>query len=258
MHTETFTPLPVELIDLARITIPDTYQRGQRPRIVQTIIDNFDPALAGVLFVAGPIAKGMYRCWDGGHRLVAMRELGIAAWNCQVGEANQRAEADLFDTTNTVRTKPRPWEHHKARLTAKNDVAETIDRYAREAGWTIIPDGDTPRITSATALYSIADRWSLDVLHLTLAIVTAAWGHDKDAVSMPIMRGVAAFVGKHPDVEHVELVDKIKLLGARAYWYRAKARYSEAVGGTYGGDVYRYTVDVWNEGRRGRNRLQAV
>lgn len=256
--TKTYKPLPVRSLDLRQLDIPtETYQRGQRKHIVDKIVANFDPASAGVLYVTGPNEQGRYRVWDGGHRLTAMRQLGIEKWNCQVGESSLKDEANNFVVANRDRTSPRQHELHRAALEAGDETAVRIQGIVRAHGWSILPGGAGTRIASVRALYEIEENVKYAPVGRVLKFITETWGHDTEAVQMPMLFGVALLLAKHPDIDLGYARDCFAAYEASRLRHMAKANYSQSASGTKGYDVYVQLVAIYNKRRRSK-KLEVV
>lgn len=243
------------------------WQESQRPlnkRHAQTIAENFDPEMFGVLAVTKPNGSGMYHVIDGQHRRAAVEELwgGDERVPCQVFDAEdpERA-AELFDEINTRRRKVSPVETFRVRLAAGNELHIAVDKVVRAAGYRIGPigskdAGDSHNMVCVDALMFIYQSYGHQVLSATLALMTGIWGFDKSARSAYIVRGFGAFIGQCRGADLSHLRDTIakhytpnRLLGA------AKAQ-KELTGGNVASAIRDLMITVYNRSAKRNQKVE--
>jgi hypothetical protein len=156
---------------------------------------------------------------------------------------------------------------YRARVTAGDPGCVAIDRIVTDAGW-LVGDTTSPTTISAvgalTAIY-LGDRRSprpgeLDLgfaLERTLAVVTAAWGHDPAAVGGEVLKGIGAVFNHHwGAVEVAHLTERLGLIkhGPKGLLAQASGRKDWAKG-PMSANLTECVLGEYNRGRRGSRAL---
>jgi hypothetical protein len=169
-------------------------------------------------------------------------------------------EAALFRALNSAR-KVTPMQIFLARLTEGEPVATGILAIVRDHGWEVDGRQAAKRIHAVSALFKVYDDGSREgrtTLDAVLGVVTAAWGHQPDAVNVHVLNGLGLFLRRHQDVALDDLVTRLQYFpgGARGLVGDARGRRLQHRGSTSVG-VAAALVDLYNQRRRGGNRLPA-
>ncbi|MEV6817795.1 DUF6551 family protein [Nocardiopsis dassonvillei] len=167
-------------------------------------------------------------------------------------------EAALFRALNSAR-KVTPMQLFHARLTEGEPVANGILATVRAHGWEVDSNQGPGKINAVSALFRIYGDGNAEgrqVLDAVLSVVTAAWGHNPEAVNITILNGLGAFLRRHRDVPLDDLVMRLAAFpgGARGLLGDARGRRLRHKGSTSQG-VAAALVDLYNQRRRGSNRL---
>lgn len=183
-------------LPINRLFIKEIYQRDQNAQFdkwVNETTDNFDPDLLGVLMVAEE--NGQYFVWDGQGRLELLKRLGFThAW-CQISEADERRQAELFG--QQVNRRNLTWtDRHKAAIVEGNEAALDIDVVAQTYGYNV-GLGEN-RIRAVGALYWIYSRGGSALLDDVLRTIATDWSETKDGLSDRAMKGLGFFYNAFP------------------------------------------------------------
>jgi hypothetical protein len=212
----------------------DTKYQRRLGTFVNSIVDNFMPALVGTLIV-NRRGRKMFVI-DGQHRLEALRRLAIQDVPCVVFDGLSRAEeAQLFAKLQTERRRIRPSTRFEAEVVAKDPRALAIKRVLDRVGISISDVGGrllAPHEVSAiVALERIYEAFDANRLEEVLTVCRLSFPDEKGALSNDIILGVSSFIAtENPDRD--KLVKQLSQVTAWDLKSRATAlRQGRGVGG---------------------------
>jgi uncharacterized ParB-like nuclease family protein len=190
--------LPVNKIKIAN------YQRstmtGKSKEVIRKIIAEFDPGAFQPLMV-NKRADGSYYCYDGGHRLVAVRTKSFKVVPCWVVEGKtEQEEAELFLKLNGNRKSMNSIDMFAAEVYADKKESEEIERIVNECGFTV-ERGYYPanKINSIDTLKKIYKQIGANGLKRTLFLINKTWSEDKDRTHNKILKGVSDIIKIYGD-----------------------------------------------------------
>lgn len=232
-------PYHFEILTPSQLTIDESYQRPLS-HFVETIVENYDPALLQTLAVAE--RRNTYSVIDGQTRLVALRRLGEMQVPCLVYSGLTRAqEALLFSRFQTERRGIRPFHRFRAQLRGGDLEARAIDKIVRATGWTLT-EFTSPHsggiIGCIGALESVY-RSDPELLEQTLLVLRSAFPEHPG--SAELVRGLAYFLDHEPDVDEDALVAKLAAVSPQELGRRASALRE---GRGHGGASPRYMAEA--------------
>jgi hypothetical protein len=255
-------PEPAENTRLIRVgdlsTDPRVNTRPVDEKWVNARMDRFNADAMGALVVSRR-ADGTTVILDGQHRAALAKDVRGEDFPvlCVVHEGLSLAtEAALFRGLNSAR-KVTPMQKFLARLTEGEPVAKGILAIAQEHGWEVDGRQANRRIQAVSALFKIyGDGEGRDTLSNVLGVVTAAWGHQPDAVNVYVLNGLGLFLDRHHDVALDDLATRLASFpgGPRGLVGDARGRRFQHRGST-SVSVAAALVDLYNQRRRGTNRL---
>lgn len=182
----TYKKLPI-----TELLVDDRYQRPLDQARVGRIVKKFDPAQFGVLEVSD--RGGTYAVFDGQHRLVAARKLGMERVPCLVHtNVSPEREAELFVAHQAGRKGVTSVERFKARVFAGDPVANEV--YEAVAASPFYIDGharDGWSIRSVTALERV---YHMGLLPQVLDTIADLWGGDDRATDPGLIEGMALLI----------------------------------------------------------------
>jgi len=192
----------------------DKYQKKVRKRVVDNIVNNFNPAAVGVIHVSQR-EDGSLWIFDGQHRTEALKRLGFDYIDCLVFTGLTREqEASGFIGKHDV-SKPNKIEEHKGRLFAKDETSLEIERIVNELGLRIVGGGMKNTIQSVTAVYDIYEKNGRDVLKRTLFIIKESFKDTDNPYKVPLLKSLRNLIVKYgsklDDKFLIKRLDKITL-----------------------------------------------
>lgn len=229
---------------------------GTDPRRVGRMVKTWDIRKVGTITVSQR-ADGSHFCIDGAHRSAAARELGITELPAIVHAGLTREqEAAMFSGLNDF-ARPSAISRFMARVDAGERAANDIKRTVESHGW-FIGTSSLAHVAAVDALDNIyrngagtqPEGDNQPLLDATLALVTAAWGHDPDATNGSIIKGVAQLFGRFgADVDTKVLVSQMRQTTPGAIYRKAKA-VQDLQGGTVPAAVAKILVGLHNTRKR--------
>lgn len=165
-----------QLLESRKMKLPisalqvDKYQKKVREKVVNEIVENFNPAAVGVIHVSQR-EDGSLWITDGQHRARGLDILGFEYVDCLVFTGLTREqEAAGFLGHHTV-SKPTKIEEHNGRVFAKDKTALEIERIVNSLGLRVVSGGAKNTIQSITALYNIYEKNGETTLRRVLTII---------------------------------------------------------------------------------------
>jgi len=203
-ETEAFDKrlIKIEWIDTAKLSI--VWAMAQRPldeKFAKSIASEFDPDKFGTLAVTLPNGKGMYHIIDGQHRKRAI-EIAFGEGQkvpCQVFNAADPARAaELFDEINSHRRLPKTIDFFKVRVTAGEPDHVAVMKIVKANGQSVQEGAkrSDSAICAVQALLSVYRQHGGEVLDMTLKVLQATWGVDKNASAASLIRGYGEFLSE--------------------------------------------------------------
>ena len=189
-----------------------TQRRLDRKR-AQSIADKFNPDFLGVIIVTDVNNDGMHHVIDGQHRVCAANIVFPPDHRlvCNViGYSDPVKAAEIFDAINTGRKAPKSIDVFKIRLVAGAEIETAVNTIARDVGYEIDDRPEPGYIRASGACVEVYNRYGADCLLATLRIIKDAWGFDKGAVSVNVIKGMARFLNDFGDqIDRASLVNKL-------------------------------------------------
>jgi uncharacterized protein DUF6551 len=222
----------------------------------------FNPNLLGVPDVSKR-ADGSYVVLDGQHRREILIQVGWAdkKIQCRVYYGlSIDQEARIFLGRNDSR-KPTPVARFLAEVQAYDPEAVAINTIVEKLGWRVhepTGKGCLSAIEKARQVWRESEKRHRkpNALESTLAVVTEAWGMDKDAVSGWVLYGIGMLYVRYGDaIDGQHLIRKLAAMAGGPLKVLAEGKaFAALLSGTVGSGVSEYLVGQYNQSRR-VNRL---
>lgn len=184
-----------EIVDPFKIVVDHLYQRQEKLALVEHIAGSFDPMRFG-----RPLCfkrqNGMLYCIDGQQRIAAaklagLRQIPVVSFDI----VGVEREAEVFVAINEARKALSPLEKHKGKVVAKDPAALQIERAVEKAGFSIGSNYESPRSISAIGALGYAHNLiGEDGIVQLLTAEREAWGDDKKALNVQILRALADII----------------------------------------------------------------
>lgn len=226
-------------------------QRSLKKSRVTRMVGNFDPNALGVL-TTSLRSDGRIAVVDGQHRLrtiEAANYTGVVLTNEYRGLTLQQ-EAALFRMLNSAE-KPSAVDRFMVACVEQDPDAVRLASFMTNHGWSIGPYVSDKRLSAISSLERV---YALGSVHAdaTLAVITAAFGHQAAAVQGALLEGIGRFL-HHYDGQ-VNLTDLAERLsgypgGPNGVVGNARGRLAARTG-TLSREVARLTLDIYNQRRR--------
>lgn len=143
-------PIPVELIEIDRLTVDHSYQRDLDQKFVEKIGTSWDWRLAGVIHVNQ--RNGSLKVVDGQHRVAGAVIAGVRALPCLMMSDKQAEEPRVFIKLQTDRRPAKAYDRHKAMLSIFDEKAVAIETALAAAG---VSSGKTSNRTTTGSVRSV-------------------------------------------------------------------------------------------------------
>jgi len=162
------------MIRLDEIHFDSDYQRGTDSGHVQKIVVGWDPNRCDPLHLSA--RGGRLWCFDGQHRVAAMRQLGITAWWAFViAGMTKQQEAEEFIRRQEGSKRLNAWDQWKAALVACRQDAMAILRVVQRYGFRLSPVSGPNHIGAIGAVRRIFTLGGESILVLTLETTARYW-----------------------------------------------------------------------------------
>lgn len=236
-------------------------QRNLNDRHAQSISNNFDPELFGLLSVTKPNGHGVYHIIDGQHRKVAVESM----WGkeelvpCQVFDVDSPARAaKMFDAMTSNRRAMQPIELFKIRVTAQEELQVNVNKVIIDQGYFVGQNAENS-IACVQALEAVYKSYGPTILKYVLKLVKETWGDDKSATTGILIRGFGMFLSefRNCDLEKLSRALAAKYTPAR---FLGAAKAGREVNGTSAVIAVRdLTIATYNTTVRSANhKLRSV
>lgn len=184
--------LPIKMLNV------DLYQKKLRKRVIDKIVEKFDPVALGLIHVSLR-NDGSYWIFDGQHRVEALKALGQEHVDCVVftGLTKEQEASGFLDHHNV--SKPTKIEEHKGRIFAKDEKALEIELIANELGLRIAAGGMKDTIQSVTTLYDIYDKNGRGVLSNVLLIIRDGFFDEERPYKVAVLKAIRNILVKYKD-----------------------------------------------------------
>ncbi len=235
-------------------------QRPLNEKHAQSIADDFDPEMFGVLSVTKPNGHGIYHLIDGHHRKVAIEKKWGVNENvpCQVFEIEDPARAaELFDHINSGRKAIQPLDLFRVRVTSGEEIQVEVNRIVRKCGFFLERRSESA-IACVGALETVYQSYGPIILEHTLKLIKGIWGDDNSAGSAAAVRGFGMFLSEFRNVDFDKLVKAIAAKYTPARFLGAARAGKEVNGGSIAMAVRDLTIATYNGTIRGEKyKLQS-
>jgi hypothetical protein len=206
----------VQMLKLDQLIVDTRFQRPIQQSRVERYVKQFDSKLVGLLTVSLR-ASGKYVLLDGQHRWMTLVERRFTEALCEVLTGlSFEQEAAIFHGRNLGRVRLKPGDYFRARLAAKDPVAEAINAIVVKAGYHIelepqvhwnTRSGGTTDPTAIVSISSTERIFNTGMLPQTLSTIKAAWATQPSFfLKAELMLGVAAFLRLYPESHEDRLV----------------------------------------------------
>jgi hypothetical protein len=248
-------PIPVELVEIDRLSIDKRYQRELNTRFVEQIATRWDWRLCGVIHVNQ--RNGRMLVVDGQHRVEAAKIAGVAALPCLLMNEVANVEPRVFVELQQRRRSVRSSEWHTALLAAKDETALDVAAALGEAGCKISNSASRTSTTAAKACYDIYARGGAQLLTDVFMVCRRSWPFAR-LPQTNFLLGLGVFLStqfRH-DVDLERLAEHLAVTTPQAITVAARSFNSTAAI-----NVAREIVSIYNRsidgGRTGRASLDS-
>lgn len=195
-----------EWINIDTMRISPRAQREQKPGKIQNIARNFDPDKLGIPTVSR--RDGHHWVTDGGHRVEAMRALGMGGHEvyCKVLHGlTEQQEAELFLGLNEINPVT-ALDRFQVAVVADREIEVDIDRIVRKQGMHV--GGGTGGIKSVSALKTIYVNGGPESLAQTIRIISESYGDL--GFKAPIIGGIGLVTQRYGDkLDEAQMIQKL-------------------------------------------------
>lgn len=195
-------------IPLRDVGFDEDYQRDVTSVRVQRIIREWDPTRCDAIKVSH--RGGRLYCFDGRHRVEAMRGLGISTWWAHVYEGmSKKDEARAFVLGQRDRAGLVAWDLFKADTTRGEAAVLSMIDIARQCGFDLKRRNGPNHITAIGAIRRIHALGGDKLLEFTLQSMAKLWpGSRSDPKSLArqgiVIEGLATFFHSSRDEPQYE------------------------------------------------------
>lgn len=236
---------------VGELSVDPKVQRGLKKSRVDTMAKDFHPEALGVL-TTSVRPDGLIVLVDGQHRY---RSAEAADYRGPLQTNEYRGltlqdEAALFRLLNKTE-KVNPIDQFLVACVEGDPAAVRIARFLRDNGWSVAP---TARKGHISAIRSLERVYALspDAAGRTIAVLTAAYGHEPDAVQGSMVEGLGRMLAKYDDL--VDLDDLARRLGGSPGGVNALLGHARGLKisqtGNLSMQVARVITGIYNERRR--------
>lgn len=246
------------------INVDHEVQRELNSGHVYTIRKNMDQAAMGVIYLSKR-SDGSYHCLDGQHRVWAMRELDPTfIFNALVYEnLTLEREAELFIRFNEGRKAVGTYDKFIMHLKFGDQPHTSISDMLHSRGLEVGRVASANRIGAVGKLVDVANEFNLEVLDLTIAILSTAWSRDKDTWRSELIGAVSRLIYYNPQINTDDLSLTLRI-NEPINWVAMKDK-GASTGKDADRSIARELADRYNKGdksqgrpsKRGRNRITA-
>lgn len=186
-------PLFMEL-DVNDINIDPAYQREVNQYNVRKIASNFNPCMMRPISVN--IRDGKFFCWDGQHRLLAYKRMGLKTIPAMViNELDEQSEAFYFahqDDNCRILTGVQKW---RASTVAGEETVVEINTICHRHGYTVarkVVDDST--FSCVSTLRKVYNQLGPMYFERLVVIIKNSFGYTHNATCANIVSGLAKFI----------------------------------------------------------------
>lgn len=184
---------------------------------VRKMAESFNPLALGTITVSQR-KNGSLVILDGMHRVAAARQAEHKAFMSAevITGLTVQQEAELFLLLNAAKM-PSAITKFLARVVMDEPAAVAMNTIVESHGWRVAPVDSNGCLIAVTAMERVykrgaqADAEPGAVLDRTMEVVTAAWGHDRQAVNQHIIEAVGQLIDRFgPMVDTKKLVAEMQ------------------------------------------------
>lgn len=199
----------IQWIPVNKIRVNEEYQRPLDKAKVKKLIKEWDWDLFDALKVS-PNGRDIFYCWEGQHRLTALRLRGETLAPCHVVKLSVPEQAKKWDDINTNRKPPSTVDHHRAHRVAGLKRALEIDAVLERHGLLVHQAAADNHIRAVTILYKLVHAGGPQHLDDVLTVLGDAWPSERGRLLVPVLGGVGKFLRFYPEVDRRELARTLK------------------------------------------------
>lgn len=234
-----------------KLFVDPNVQRRLKSGRVTKMVGKFDPKAIGVL-TTSLRHDGQIAVVDGQHRwrtIEAVGYTGVILTNEYRGLSIQE-EAALFRLLNSAE-KPSAVDRFMVACVEQDPDAVRLASFMANHGWSIGPYVSDKRLSAITSLERV---YAFGPVHAdaTLAVVTAAFGHQAATVQGALLEGVGRFLHHYDgQVDLTALAERLSDYpgGPNGVVGNARGRLAARTG-TLSREVARLVLDIYNQRRR--------
>lgn len=232
------------------------YQRNLDVRRVEKIAAEFNADALGAITIVKR-ADGTLWIIDGNHRRNAAIRVGHKSLFAIQYEGLTRAEeAGLFLELNSTK-QVQPVDRFNASVLAGDPRSVAIAKSAGSHGWNIAMNSGPGNLSSVMALGQIFDgvgiagqKPGVALVDNTLAVITAAWGLNRDGGQAQIIKGIAKVLVRYDgEISHASLIERLSKVTPANVIAQGKAT-AAALGCIADIGVARSVVNLYNARKR--------
>jgi hypothetical protein len=232
------------------------YQRNLDVRRVEKIASEFNAAALGAITIVKR-PDGTLWIIDGNHRRNAAIRVGhMEMFAIQYEGLTLAEEAALFLELNSTKQVQAVDRFHASVLAGDKQSVQIAEVLAGH-GWTVSMDNRPGKIASVSALGNIYQglgiagrKPGVDLVDEAMAIVTGAWGSNRDGGQGQIIRGIAKVLARYEgQIERGSLIERLSKITPATLIAESKATAS-AIGCISDVGVARRVVQHYNARKR--------
>lgn len=257
----------IRKVRLSDQKIDRSYQRDPSQKLVDDIASDWDEVSSELLLVSDrgeretPEESGQFIV-NGQHRSLGARKRGLEEVWARVidltGVEDPAAVEATFRLRTNVRMGDKPLERFKAQVRAGNPeslaIVQILSKFDTEVNVAPNSEYGINAVSAVEKLYRVDDG---KLLTEALQLIKDTFGTVSGKASASAMLvGLSWFIIKHSEeVDRNRVVEKLNSAGTAAIERRARTSQS-TMGGTLWMNVYRATVDFYNERLHDKSKLE--
>ena len=212
------------LIQVGRIQVNKSYQRGEVPQTIREILSNFDYHKVNPIKCA--YRNDNYYAFDGQNTAIGLtmkfggKYLAPVMFYTDIASAEE--EAKLFEEINSKKYRKAATvaDEWKSRIFREDAVPTTVLRIVRGCGLDLANDNNKGKSGVIPAsmfktLESLYLAYGETIFTDAMSVFGAAWRYDRNAFRKPIINGLFKFVSTyHGEYRKADLIDRLFRKGA--------------------------------------------
>lgn len=202
------------------LVIDLSYQRYPNENKVNEIVKNFDMDAVGVI-ICSMRDDGTLAVLDGGHRVAALRMLGLndSTVNCLVYFGlSIEDEANIFNMMNDNRTKPKTNDLFKAKVVAKDADSVALNKIFEKHKLSVLDRPANNGIRAIGTISKIFKKYGGNVVDDTLHVLKNAFDSHSSSFTDVAIMAVSKILYIYKDIDKKRLTNALKNQHTAALW----------------------------------------